>query len=95
MRRSLIDKGKIDKGTAPSYFLEGLLYNLPRQHFGTSYQKTIGNTLGWLNGLTSDETSKLVCANEMFYLVRDYNVTWAPADYAKFVSAATGLWRDW
>ena len=95
MRRCLIDKGQIDKGIAPSYFLEGLLYNLPRQYFGTSYHKTIGDTLSWLNQMTSDEMSKLVCANEMFYLVRDYNVTWAPADYAKCVSAATELWRDW
>jgi hypothetical protein len=91
----IIDETHSGKGTAPSYFLEGLLYNLPRQHFGTSYQETIGNALNWLGGLTSEETSKLVCANEMFYLVRDSNVTWAPADYVKFVSAATELWRDW
>jgi hypothetical protein len=95
MRRCLVDDGKIDKGTAPSYFLEGLLYNLPPQYFGTSYQYTIGNALSWLNGLNADETSKLVCANEMYYLVRDYNVTWAPANYAKFLTAATELWRDW
>jgi hypothetical protein len=30
----------------------------------------------------------------MFYLVRDYNVTWAPANYAKFLTAATELWQN-
>jgi hypothetical protein len=51
--------------------------------------------LDWVNGLTSEQTDQLVCANEMFYLVRDYNVTWAPAKYAKFLTSATKLWRDW
>lgn len=95
MRRCLVDDGKIEKGIAPSYFLEGLLYNLPPQYFGTSYQSTIGNALSWLDGLSADQTSKLVCANEMYYLVADYNVTWAPAKYAKFFTAAKELWRDW
>jgi len=94
MRRRLVENGSIDKVTAPSYFLEGLLYNLPGTYFGSSYQSTIGNALDWLNGLTPNETSKLVCANEMFYLVRDYNVTWAPANYAKFLTAATELWQN-
>jgi hypothetical protein len=95
MRRCLIDNGTIDSGAAPSYFLEGLLYNLPGQYFRSNFQNTIANAIGWLNGLTPAETSQLVCANEMFYLVRDYNVTWAPTKYAKFLAAATELWRDW
>jgi hypothetical protein len=95
LRRCLVDDGKIETGTAPSYFLEGLLYNLPVQYFGSSYQETIGNALGWLNGLSAEETAKLVCANERYYLVRDYNVTWAPAKYSSFLAAATQLWNNW
>lgn len=95
MRRRLIESGAIEKGAAPSYFLEGLLYNMPGSYFGGSYQNTIGNALDWLNGLTQAQTDDLVCANEMYYLVRDFNVTWATAKYAKFVSAATTLWDNW
>jgi hypothetical protein len=95
MRRRLIENGTIDKTIAPSYFIEGLLYNVPPNHFGGNFRTTIGNVLDWVNGLTSEQTDQLVCANEMFYLVRDYNVTWAPAKYAKFLTSATKLWRDW
>ena len=95
MRRRLIEDGVIDKTVAPSYFIEGLLYNVPKYYFGSSYQSTIGDVLDWANGLTSEETNNLVCANEMFYLVRDYNVTWAPAKYSKFLASVTEMWRDW
>jgi hypothetical protein len=95
MRRRLIENGAIDKGTAPSYFLEGLLYNMPLDQFGGTYQDTVGNALDWLNGLTQKQTDALVCANEMYYLIRDFNVTWTPANYKQFLDAATKLWNDW
>ena len=47
------------------------------------------------NGLSDAERDQLECANRMFYLVRDYHVTWPPASYNKFIAAATALWNDW
>jgi len=39
----------INSGLAPSYFLEGLLYNVPNEHFGGSYEDTMvaGPDLLW------------------------------------------------
>jgi hypothetical protein len=36
----MIDAGAIEDGVAPSYFLEGLLYNVPNDNFGSSYEDT-------------------------------------------------------
>lgn len=38
MRSRLVESGLIEAGTAPSYFIEGLLYNVPNEKFTTSYQ---------------------------------------------------------
>jgi hypothetical protein len=70
MRAKLIDDGVIEKGSAPSYFLEGLLYNVPNEKFGTSYGDTFVAAMNWLINQEAPR-DKLVCANEQYYLVRD------------------------
>lgn len=95
LRRSLADAGVIDAGIAPSYFVEGLLYNMPDDHFVNTHQGTLANFFAWVNGLTDVERNNLECANRMFYLVRDHNVTWPPTNFASFVAAATSLWDEW
>lgn len=37
MRSKLVADGTLDPGAAPSYYIEGLLYNIPNEKFGTSY----------------------------------------------------------
>jgi hypothetical protein len=43
----MVEKGFIKAGAAPSYFLGGLLYNVPREHFGGSWVATVENTFAW------------------------------------------------
>jgi hypothetical protein len=95
LRRCLVDAGVIDKGIAPSYFIEGLLYNMPPEYFVNTYRGTLANLFDWVNGLTDAERDQLECANRMFYLVRDYHVTWPPANYQRFIAATTELWNTW
>jgi hypothetical protein len=92
MRQRLVNNQVIDKGIAPSYFLEGLLYNVPASCFGKTYQSTIRESLVWI--LNADRT-KFVCANEQYYLLRDDPVTWAPANCQKFLDEAVKLWDGW
>lgn len=93
MRSQLVDNGAIAAGSAPSYFLEGLLYNVPNDKFGTSYGDTFVAALNWI--LEADH-NKLVCANEQFYLVRDSAAEcWPVANCDGFVNAVTRLWNDW
>ncbi|MEW1781349.1 nucleotidyltransferase [Arthrobacter sp. NPDC080086] len=94
MRSRLVEDGKIEAGTAPSYYLEGLLYNVPIAKLTGSYQNCVVNVLNWY--LQDAQKSELVCANEQYYLLRDGSHTcWAPANCDAFVNAAVKLWNEW
>jgi hypothetical protein len=93
IRTELVDNGTIATGIAPSYYLEGLLYNVPNDKFGGSYGDTFHNSINWI--LKADR-SEFVCANEQYYLLRDFpNVTWPPANCDRFLNAARKLWNEW
>lgn len=95
MRGKLVDDGKLDKGDAPSYFIEGLLYNVPNDCFqGNTWAEIVLKVLRWLYA-TTDRT-KFVCVNERFYLLRDNSpVCWPKANGEKFISAVIDLWNNW
>ncbi len=93
VRAKLVSDGVIDAEVAPSYYIEGLLYNVPNEKFGASYEASFLNALNWL--LKADR-SQFVCANEQYYLLRDDpNVTWTAANCKAFLDAAVGLWNKW
>jgi hypothetical protein len=93
MRSKLLDDKVIKPGSAPSYFLEGLLYNVPKDKFGSSYNDTFVAAINWLLEAKQED---LVCANEQYYLVRDSTTNcWPIADYEGFLSAVVALWNDW
>ena len=48
MRTRLIDDGVLAAGSAPSYFIEGLLHNVPNDKFGTSYGDTFVAAMNWI-----------------------------------------------
>jgi len=93
MRGKLVDDRLIEKGSTPSYFLEGLLYNVPKDKFGTSYGDTFVAAMNWI---LKAERNKLLCANEQFYLVRDSVAEcWPGANCAAFLDAVVKQWNDW
>jgi hypothetical protein len=93
MRSALVEDRIIRDGSAPSYFLEGLLYNVPTDKFGESYGSTFVAAMNWL--VQADRT-KLLCANEQYYLVRDGAAEcWATGDCNAFIEGAIGLWNKW
>jgi hypothetical protein len=94
MRSRMVDDGLIKAGVAPSYYIEGLLYNVPNDKLTSSYQNCVVNTLNWYR----QEASKtdLVCANEQYYLLRDgYHTCWTQMNCDAFVEAAVKLWNEW
>lgn len=94
MRSRMVDDGLIKTGVAPSYYIEGLLYNVPNNKLTSSYGDCVVNTLNWYR----QEAKKvdLVCANEQYYLLRDgLHTCWPQADCDAFVEAAVELWNDW
>lgn len=93
MRNRMIEAAVLDEGVAPSYFLEGLLWNVPKDKFGTSYGDTWVNTFNWI--LRADK-ARLVCANGLYWLIRDNsNVCWSTASFDTYIAAAHQYWIDW
>jgi hypothetical protein len=94
MRSKLIEDGLIEQGSAPSYYVEGLLYNVPKDQFVGDYQDISLKILSWLSETT--DRSEFVCANKQYYLLRDNTHTcWACADGENFIDSAIKLWNEW
>ena len=93
MRSRLVENGTLKSGVAPSYYVEGLFYNVPpEQYVSTSYGDTFCNGINWL---VKADKSKLVCANWQYYLLGNSNVQWKEADFDTFLSAMCDLWKNW
>jgi hypothetical protein len=92
MRNAMVANNFIKKGVAPSYFLEGLLWNVPDQHFTNGYQQTFENCFAWLRTANLND---LMCGNNIHYLIRDgHHVCWNSADYASYRTAAIQYWNS-
>jgi hypothetical protein len=81
-------------GKAPSYYLEGLLYNVPTDKLAGSYEDSFVGAINWIQN--EGDKSKFVCANEQYYLLRDgVHTCWPAADSEAFLTAAVDLWKQW
>jgi hypothetical protein len=93
MRKHLINAKLLQHSVAPSYFIEGMLYNVPDVLFGGTYQETVIKALNWLNQCN---TSKLLCVNERHPLIATNSpVSWNDADFKTFHTAIISLWKNW
>jgi hypothetical protein len=92
MRSRLVDDGIIAKDIAPSYYIEGLFYNVPNDKFGRSYEDTFVNCINWL---IEAEHKDFVCANEQYFLLGNSNVQWQSNKCDQFLNALVTLWNNW
>ena len=89
----MVGKKLLTDGVSPSYFLEGMLWNVPNAHFGTSYVSTVVETLNWVKNA---DATKLACANDLHWLIRDgTSVCWPSKDFDVYLKAVTKYWNDW
>lgn len=93
MRNRARDAGILPQGVAPSYYIEGLLYNVPLDCFGRSYSDTIFACLRWLR--TNDRTM-FMCANgQQLLLARNSATSWDPDHCRNFLDGLAILWDTW
>jgi hypothetical protein len=93
MRRRLVDSELLARGTAPSYFIEGMLYNVPADHFGTNYMTTVANCI---NYLWAADRSRFMCANGQHNLLGNGSATsWPTANCTAYLRAVIDLWNNW
>lgn len=94
LRSKLVADGALKADIAPSYYLEGLLYNVPSEKFGSSHTDCFVDAMNWIQ--TEADKSKLVCANEQYYLLWNGSQTsWERDNAEAFMSAAIRLWNEW
>ena len=92
MRKRLVDDGTIDKALAPSYFIEGLLYNAPNDKFSSDYSESFIDCYNWI--LQANRT-KFVTPSRQHYLIGDFQVTWPAQNCDKFLAELKTLWNNW
>ena len=94
IRSRLVSEELIETGIAPSYYVEGLLYNLPTDKLTSSYEHCVVDTLNWYRQVAAK--ADLVCPNEQYYLLRNgVHTCWPQENCDAFVEAAVTLWNNW
>lgn len=88
----MIEKGLFEDGVAPSYFIEGMLYNVANEHFSGTYQDM------WVkcfNAVISADATTFTTASRMHWLVRDgSSVCWPSGNFQRFMAALKRYWES-
>jgi hypothetical protein len=93
MRNHLVNANALRDGIAPSYFIEGMLWNVPSDKFGKSYDDTFVNTF---NYLISSDRAQFKCANGIHPLLGDNShVSWPSANCQRYLDSLRDLWNGW
>lgn len=92
MRNTMIEKGLLADGVAPSYFIEGMLSNVPNDKFTGDYGDMFVACFNWV--VEADET-KLTTASGLHWLVRENtSVCWPSANFHAFTAALKKYWES-
>jgi len=85
IKRDLVDSGELNEKTAPSYFVENLLYNCSSPCFDGSFQDCVVKILQFIfDAMETGRISGFVCANEQNSLIS--NQTWNSVDLNTFIA---------
>ena len=89
-RERMITNELIDEGIAPSYFIEGLLFNAPVDRFGDTYDDSMVKCINWLRA--ADQTT-FVCPNRQYKLLDGGDdISWTSANCETFLNALAEFW---
>lgn len=93
-RNYLHDNSRLATGVAPSYFLQGLLYNVPRDRFGGIACLNFIDVLRWLRNNT-ERFPSFVCQNELRLLFDPSGEQWSERNATVFLRALAKLDDEW
>lgn len=86
------DKGVIEGGIAPSYFIECLIYRVPDDKFKHDKQDRFTEILSYLE---EKEIENFVCQNGVQNLFGPENTQWDEQKAREFIEGLRKLWEDW
>lgn len=92
-RTYLVNQGTIPDDLAPSYFLEGLVYNAPDIKFGGSFEDSFVEVFNWAWTEASRDT--LVCQNGELLLFGPAAEQWDSTKAVELLAALKKLWENW
>lgn len=93
MRNRMVEDGYLADGMAPSYFIEGMLWNVPNSKFELTFEDSFVNSFNWV---TNSDKTQLACANDLFWLIREGGGNcWKPADFEMYIAAVKKYWNEW
>ena len=94
-RKRLIDRGMMLEDTAPSYFVECLLYNVPDDYFIGTFQERYSKILAWLYfQFSNNKAQNFVCQNEQIQLFGSSSVQWNVDNAWTLIRKLADLWEN-
>lgn len=93
-RNFLVDTHMIEDTNAPSYFLQGLLYNVPDDQFSQNSSLNFLSPLVWLNDNMSTFHT-FVCQNGLQWLFGDTTMQWNQNEALEIIQRLTSLSVNW
>lgn len=95
MRNRLLDLGRLADDVASSYYIECLLYNVPSDLYGGTFQQTFVYSHIYLSRSTDVQLSTFMCQNGITHLFGFEPETWQIAKARHFLEALWWLWSNW
>jgi hypothetical protein len=93
-RRVAVERGLLSPGVTPSYFLQGLLSNVPSELFGPDRAQTYLDVVNWLTQWRWS-LHQFRCQNGIEALFGASPEQWNLNEAYATVDALRGLWDSW
>ncbi|HBA45629.1 hypothetical protein A2W67_00930 [Candidatus Nomurabacteria bacterium RIFCSPLOWO2_02_40_28] len=91
-RSYAVEKGLLSEETAPSYFLQSLVYNVPNEMFTGDNNTAVFNILKYLN---EHDISSFVTQSNQHQLFGTSKHQWNITDANTTINALVNLWDNW
>ena len=93
-RRVAVDRGLMPDGLAPSYFVQGLLWNVPDGLYAADKRSTYCGVLNWLVQ-SQGRFHTFKCQNGIDALFGSLPEQWKVGDACTVVNSLARLWNEW
>ncbi len=95
MRARLVSSGIITSSLAPSYFIEGLMFNMPNSDFeNNTHSSRLFAILNTFHNYSDTQLEALVCQNRKRYLFGTSKQQWSVIDCKKFRTQLIKFWNE-
>ena len=95
IKSRMIEDRLLGDDVAPSYFVEGLLWNAPKECYGGSFSDSIVSVYNHLINSTDAQWDKWICPNGVYYLFGNRPEQWTKQKCRTFLQAFKTYWENY